>query len=140
MVSLNESMASRLFQWSRDLDLIELKGSWKSQPHPVKEKFRALANRLHNFLGAAGYPEGDYVIVPEDHYKVRPYVRPYASPEGHDQVHSGAGGDGPADPDEVQAAGEAEAVDNLEHGGAAGVPGDPHADRAAPQGNSGING
>jgi hypothetical protein len=82
VVSLNEGMASRLFQWARDMRITDRQGSWKAQPHEVKEQWRNLANRLHNYLGSSSYPEGQFTVVPEGYYKVRPYVREYGSTQG----------------------------------------------------------
>lgn len=104
MPSLNESIATRLYQWARDLGIVQVEGSWKVQPHEVKEKFRDLARRLHNYLGQEGYPEGDFVVVPEGEYKVRPYTRRYTSVDQGEvgttgrEAEPGAGA-GPAQPD-----------------------------------------
>ncbi len=104
MPSLNEGMASRLYQWARDIRIVQVEGSWKSLDHQTKERWRELARRLHNYLGQASYPEGDFTVVPPGEYKVRPYTRRYTDAgQGEVGTADGAGkpaaGQGPADPD-----------------------------------------
>lgn len=126
MPSLNESMATRLYQWARDLKLIETEQyAWKSLSHQDKEKWRSLARNLHNYLGSSSYPEGNFQVVPDGHYKIRPYVRPYGQVHDNEADRS-TDRDGAENPDEVQATSPVETLDHPGNASPAGVRGGAH--------------